>query len=352
VVLVGILSGKNARALTKAEAEVARLEQAEARWLSDAAVKRQALADLEATAGEQVLADETGTVGRQLAVDATELRYGIDGAEKAAQAARRQLADARGDLALAQAAIKREEAAKLTAVADAHDAKVGELLRQLRELEGVDYAWHQPSVDEQHAMRARGERVEWTIPNGDVLRNPVAALLAEAEALEAPVLEERRAREAAARPLAPSATISVPRWDDVDSDSQVSCRVSEGAGSATFEVSVGGQQGGTWTVTLPDEQGRRAWGKRVRIQAGGGGATIRCNGQVLAKDTRPGRLMNDGLARWWVDATRCPGCRQLAPVTKRAPSPTSSRTDGAILAIDCQSGCDIRPRDLAGQGQR
>jgi hypothetical protein len=81
------------------------------------------------------------------------------------------------------------------------------------------------------------------------------------------VLAERRAREMAARPVVPSAEIRVPAWDDIDSGSDLTCRVSEGPGFANFEISASGQQGGTWTVTLPDEQGRRRWGKRVKLQA-------------------------------------------------------------------------------------
>lgn len=299
MVLVGIMTGKPARALAKAQAEVARLEQAEARWLSDAAVKRQALADLEATAGDQVLADETGTAGRQLAVDATELRYGIDGADKAAQAAQRQLHDARGDVALALAAQKREEAAKLAAVADAHDAKVSAVLDQLEALDGVRYVPHYPSPEEQRAIMARDGRLEWTIAKGEVIREPVAQLLAEAEALEAPVLEERRARERATRQLVPSARIDVPAWDDMNSDSGLYCSVSEGYGSAVFEMGNGTHF--EPLVTLPDENGRRSWGKTIRIPPGAGTRQIRCNGEVLAKVVRPGRLMNDGFARWWVE---------------------------------------------------
>ena len=53
-------------------------------------------------------------------------------------------------------------------------------------------------------------------------------------------------------------------------------------------------------MTLPDEHGRRSWGKRVKLQAGGGSAEIRCNGEVLAKETRPGELRVSGLNTWYV----------------------------------------------------
>jgi hypothetical protein len=68
-------------------------------------------------------------------------------------------------------------------------------------------------------------------------------------------------------------------------------------------VFTSGQHGGREVVTLPGANGVRYWGKRVKLQAGGGGAEIRCNGEVLAKEVRPGRLKNDGLAHWWVELT-------------------------------------------------
>jgi hypothetical protein len=288
------------KARRTAESEVTRLEAAVLRWQREAEQKRAELAELRASVGARVFADETGTVSRELAQNALDLQFQIEGAEAATQVAEQQLHEARQELVMAQAAEKRDQAAKLTREADAHQAKVDELLRQLEELDGPRYVPYVPSVEEQEALRRRGELIEWIIPKADALRGPAEDLLAEVQAMEAPVLEERRAREAAARPLVPSAQINVPAWDDMNSDSQLSCRVSEGFGSATFEMVTGGQHGGVEVVTLPDAQGRRIWGKRVRIQPGGGGAEIRCTGEVLAKETRPGRLMNDGFAHWWV----------------------------------------------------
>jgi hypothetical protein len=286
------------RSLRAAESEVGRLEGVVARWQREAEAKQAALAELKASVGRRVLAGEGS---RELAVEAMDLEFAIEGAAAAARVAEEQLAEARDELALAQAAERRQKAEKLTGQADAHQAKVDELLRQLEELDGPRYVLYQPSAEEQKYAAEMNRRLEWTIPKGEVIRGQVAQLLAEAEALEAPVLEKRRAREAASRPLVASAEIRVPAWDDVDSDSHVSCSVSEGAGSATFEVLSVNLPGAREVVTLPDALGRRSWGRKLRIPAGGGTAEVRCSGQVLAKETRPGRLMNDGLARWWVE---------------------------------------------------
>jgi chemotaxis protein histidine kinase CheA len=302
---VGLVS-RVMRALTKAQSEVTRLEALIERCRNDAETHREELARLQASAGDAVLAamddpQAARAAARERAVASQELQFLVTGHLAAAEAAELQLRDAREELALAQAAEKRQQAAKLTAEADAHQGKVDALLDQLEELDGPRYVPERPSPDDHAYALQMGRSVSWILSKTDLLREPIGPLLAEAEALEAPVLEARRAREAASRPLVPSASIMVPAWDDIDSDSQLVCQVSEGAGSATFEVRAGGQQGGTWTVTLPDETGRRSWGRRVKLQAGGGGAEIRCNGEVLAKETRPGRLMNDGFARWWVE---------------------------------------------------
>lgn len=289
------------KARRSAESEVTRLERALASWEDEADRTAAELAELESSASSIMDAEDPRAAAREMSGRAMELRFLIDGARAAAEKSRLQLRDAREELALAQAAEKRQQAAKLTAEADAHQAKVDALLDQLEALDGARYVPYFPTPEEQQAIMARDGRFEWTHPTGEAMRYPVAQLLADAETLEAPALEARRAREAAAGPLFASARIDVPAWDDLDSDSGVQCSVSEGHGSATFEVITGGQHGGVQVVTLPDEQGRRAWGKRVRIQAGGGGAEIRCNGAVLAKETRPGRLMNDGFARWWVE---------------------------------------------------
>lgn len=286
------------RSLKAAESEVSRLEGVVARWQREATAKQEALAELKASVGVRVLAGEGS---RELAVEAMDLEFAIEGAAAAALVAEEQLAEARDDLALAQAAEIRQKAEKLTREADAHQAKVDELLRQLEELDGPRYVPYQPTADERNYALQMNHPLEWTLSKADLLRDPIAPLLAEAEALEAPVLEKRRARDAAARPLVPSARIDLPAWDDVDARSSVSCSVSEGAGSATFEILCGSLDAGREVVTLPDDQGRRAWSRNLRIQAGGGTAEIRCNGQVLAKETRPGRLKNDGLAHWWVE---------------------------------------------------
>ncbi|TQN44397.1 hypothetical protein FHU33_3899 [Blastococcus colisei] len=340
------------RSRKSAASEVARLERLVASWEDDAERTTTELAALEASASAVVHAEDPRAAAREAAGKAMELRFLIDGARAAAETSRLQLRDAREELALAQAAEKRQEAAKLTAEADELQGKVDELLRQLTELDGATYV-PEPALDYEDRLdvMARDGRYTYpTRPRSDVLRDEASALLAEAEQMERPVVEERRDRAEREAPVVPSASISVPKWDDIDGMSQVSCSVSNGTGSATFEVFLGAA--GNEVVTLPDAQGRRTWARRVKLQAGGGSAVIRCNGQVLAEEHRPGTLMNDGVARWWVDATRCPGCRQLAPVTKRAPSPTSKRTDGAVLAIACQRGCEIRSRDLAAQGQR
>jgi hypothetical protein len=330
------------------------LERSVASWEDEAERTAAELAELEESASSIMDADDPRAAARERAGKAMELRFLIDGARAAAEKSRLQLRDAREELALAQAAEKRQEAAKLTAEADELQGKLDELLRQLTALDGATYVPEaELGYEERQAVMLReGRYVVPPQPRADVLRDEAAALIVAAERLEQPVFDERRARAEREAPLVPSASILVPAWDDIDSDSHLTCRVSEGVGSATFEAITGGQHGGVEIVTLPDEQGRRIWGKRVKVQAGGGGAEIRCNDQVLAKEVRPGQLMNDGMARWWVDAIRCPGCRQLAPVTKRAPSPTSSQTDGSVLAIDCQNGCDVRPSDLAGRGQR
>lgn len=284
-----------------AESEVVRLERAVSTWEDEAERTAGELAELEASAGQLMNAEDPHTAARDMAGKAMELRFLIDGARAAAQTARQQLVSAREELALAQAVEKRQAAAKLIAEADEHQAKVDALLDQLQVLDGVRYVPRFPTPEEQQAIMHRDGRVEITLPTGEVLRQPIAPLLAEAEALEAPVLEARRVREAAFRPLVPSARIDVPAWDDIDADSTITCAVTEGAGQAEFEILAVALDGGRQTVTLPDESGRRSWSRRLRIQAGGGSAEIRCNGQVLAKETRPGRLLNDGVARWWVE---------------------------------------------------
>lgn len=338
------------RSRKSAESEVTRLERAVASWEDEAVRTATELADLESSAGALMDAEDPRAAAREMAGKAMELRFLIDGARAAAETSRRQLRDAREELALARAAEKRQQAAKLTAEADAHQAKVDELLHQLEELDGVPYVPHALTHEEhQRLMQAHG-RVEVTIPKSEYLRDPIAPLLSEADELERQVVAARAERAERESPVVPSASISVPRWDDIDGTSQVSCSVSDGTGSATFEVHTSSD--GDEIVTLPDEQGRRSWGKRVKLQAGGGSASVRCNGKVLAEERRPGRLLNDGMARWWVDAVRCPGCQRPAPVTKRAPSKTSNYTGGDVLAIACQNGCDVRARDLAGRGQR
>jgi hypothetical protein len=299
---MGVVS-RMVKALTvpKAESEVTRLEQAVVRWQDEAERTREELAELEAGAGAVMLSERPREAAREMAGRALELRFLIDGAQAAAQAAERQLRDARWDLALAQVADKRQRAGKLTAEADALQAKVDEMLRQLTELDGATYV-PQPELlgPEREAAVYNGGYELPVPPRADVLRDEAAKLLGEAQRLEDRVTEERRDLAERESPVVPRASIRVPAWDDVDSDSQVSCFVNEGTGSATFEVSTPGQNGGVELVTLPDEQGRRSWGKRVRIPPGTG-AEIRCNGQVLAQESRPGRLVGNGLGTWWVE---------------------------------------------------
>ena len=297
---MGVMS-RVLKAIRSAESEVTRLEGAVARWQGEAEAKRAELAELRASAGQRVFADETGTASRTLALEAQDLQFQIEGAEAAAVVAEQQLEEARDELALAVAVEKRDQAAKLTREADEHQAKVDALLNQLEALDGPRYVPFEPSADDRRYAAQMNHELSWIVSKAVLMRDPIAPLLAEAEALERPVQEKRAARERAAASLTPSAQIIAPAWDDIDSTTQLSCSVTEGRGTATFEVSAGGQQGGNWTVSLPDEQGRRSWGRSVKIQAGGGHAVIRCNGEVLAQVTRPGRLLNDGLAHWWVE---------------------------------------------------
>lgn len=293
------------RTLTKkAESEVARLEQAVVRWQSEAEQKRQELAELEAAAGERIFSGQV--TPRELAVDKDELRFSVDGALAAAKAAERHLLEARQELALAQAAEKRDQAARLTAEADALQEKVDALLGQLTELDGATYV-PQPELfgAEREAAVNNGGYELPVQPRADVLRDQAAALLGEAQRLEERVAEERRQIAEQETPIVPRATIRVPAWDDVDSDSHISCSVGQGPGSATFEVQTSGNTGtglhpNHFVVTLPDEEGRRHWGRPVRIPPGGS-AEVRCGGQVIAKEQRPGRLVGNGLGSWWVE---------------------------------------------------
>lgn len=297
------------RSRRAAESEVTRLEAAVTRWQGEAETKRAQLVELRASAGAVVFADETGTASRTLALNAQDLQFQIDGAEAASVVAEQQLREAREELALAQAAEKRQEAVKLTAVAEAHQGKVNDLLRQLTELDGATYI-PEPRLTgaelQAEFARTGGPYTAPVEPRAWGLHDQAAALLREAQALEAPVLERRAAQERAAAPLVPAADISVPAWNDIDSDTIISCRVSEGIGSAVFEIGHGDSF--RHLVTLPDVAGRRSWGQRVRFQPGGR-QEIRCNGEVLAKAERPGRLMTDGIARQWVELS--PAEREL-----------------------------------------
>lgn len=154
------------RAITQAESEVSRLEQAVVRWQGEAEQKQTELAELEATAGDRVLADETGTLARTLAVDAQELRFLIDGARAAAEAAARQLRTARADLCRAKAAEARQEAEALHRQADAHQVQVDALLAQLHDLDGVDYVWMEPDP----GVVSHGVAQSYNIPKASALR--------------------------------------------------------------------------------------------------------------------------------------------------------------------------------------
>jgi hypothetical protein len=127
------------KARRSAESEVTRLERSVASWEDEAERTAAELVDLEASAGAVMDSDDPRAAAREMAGKAMELRFLIDGARAAAEKSRLQLRDAREELALAQAAEKRQEAAKLTAEADAHQAKVDDLLRQLEELDGPRY---------------------------------------------------------------------------------------------------------------------------------------------------------------------------------------------------------------------
>lgn len=329
------------RTLRGAESEVERLEREVARWTTEAENRRRELADLERDSGAAVLAHDPASAVRELTIRQMDLRTWIVGAQGASAAAEEQLVLARWDLDEARAVEMRDQAAKFTATAEAHQAKVTTLLAQLRELDGVDYVPFEPSKEDIQSGMFNDGHFSWEVPHGTVLWDPVQPLLDEASRLEQRVAAERAAAARAVAPVVPTASILVPAWDDVDSESQVSCRISEGVGSATFEVSTSGQYGGIEVVTLPDQDGSRMWGKRVKLQAGGGSAKVTCGGAVLAREVRPGSLMANGTQSVWVDYSRCPSCRSTAPVTKRAKTESSDATKGAVLAIACQNGCDV-----------
>ncbi|MFQ1002620.1 hypothetical protein [Modestobacter sp. SSW1-42] len=169
----------------KAESEVSRLEQAVVRWQAEAEQKQADLAALEASAGDRVLADETGTLARALAVDAQELRFLIDGARAAAEAATRQLRTARANVSRARADEVRDQLAAATRRAEAHQAKVDDLLRQLKELDNVDYTWHEPSA-------GPGERLEYSIPIRKVHRVEIDGLERQLAQLDADAAAHER----------------------------------------------------------------------------------------------------------------------------------------------------------------
>lgn len=134
------------------EREVARLEGVVGQWEAESAVKRAELADLESRIGDEVLADESAADG--LTDTAARLRSRIDLADRTAVAAGRKLRVARGGLALAQAAEKRDRAGKLRAQAVAHEAKVDAAADQLRALDPTALIeLGRPTPEERHRIR-------------------------------------------------------------------------------------------------------------------------------------------------------------------------------------------------------
>lgn len=274
---MALVAARSSRAVSKAQAEVDRLEQALTRWQSDAALKRAALDELEAGAGDAVLADETGTVARQLAVDAQELRFGIDGAERAADAAQRQLRPARWTLALAEAAQLREQAATIRGEAEKRQARVDELLAALVDYEGGDWRPWQPSAADVIQAGAAGIPVasRRTPPMFEQARQ----LDAQAAAIEERVAGDRRQ----AAVLVPTAQIVWrPSHSNTQCSARVSCSVNDGTGAAAFEVRRNGAA--VAAVTLPDDSGRRGWGTAVSGLRGDV-VEVRSAGRVLASLT-------------------------------------------------------------------
>lgn len=290
--LVKTLTGA-LRARKSAESKVEELQEIVARWHREAETRREELAGLHASAGPRVLAagadgDGARAAARMAAVEAQELQFLIDGARAAAQAAEEQLRDARWALDLARAAEKRQEAARLTGQAAAHQAKVDELLHQLTELDGATYI-PEPELEGEARRSAihNGGYLAPIRPKAELIREPVAQLLADAEALEARVAAEQADLREKTSPVVPWARLDFPDPLDTYGDTKVHLAVNDGIGSATFEVWVNANC--EQTVTLPDENGKRRFGTKVRVPAGGGRAQVRCSGQVIAEGVRPGR---------------------------------------------------------------
>ena len=133
--------------------DVSRLEGVVAQWGAERTAKRAELADLEGRIGEEVLADES--VADQLTDMSQKLRARIDLADRTAAAAEKQLGAARGELASAQAAEKREQAAKLYAQSLAHEARVNEAADRLRVLDPLaTVSLYRPTPQERRRHRA------------------------------------------------------------------------------------------------------------------------------------------------------------------------------------------------------
>lgn len=274
--------------LSRAQSEVERLELAVARWQTEAEAKRQELVDLEAGAGEAVLADETGSAARELAVTSMELRFSVDGARAAAQAAQTKLRGARWELELARAAEKREEAAGLRSVAEQRQAKIDELVAAVVEFEGGDWRPWEPTQEQVIQAGAAG------VPLSPRRTPPMLARAAELDR-QAQTLEERVAAEQRqAAPVEPHARIVWPgkHYKGQLVNLAAEAGVNEGVGSVRFEVLRNGQV--VHERTLPDGD-RRGFRKSID---GFHGDTIEvlADGKLIASETpkAPDGEVNDG----------------------------------------------------------
>jgi hypothetical protein len=190
------------------EREVARLEGVVGQWEAESATKRAELADLESRIGDEVLADESAADG--LTDTAARLRSRIELANRTAEAAGRKLQAARGGLALAQAAEKRDRAGKLRAQAVAHEAKVDAVAEQLRALDPTAVIeLGRPTADERRKVRADAKILSFAasmledLPPFLQLHHEADVLLEEAESLEQSAAGiEPTSSEPAARQLA------------------------------------------------------------------------------------------------------------------------------------------------------
>lgn len=184
--------------------EVTRLEGVVAQWEAEGAAKRAELADLESRIGDEVLADESAA--DSLTEAATRLRSRIELAARTAAAASRKLQAAHDGLARAQAAEKRDRAAKLRAQAVAHESKVDQAAEALRALDPTAVIeLGRPTADERRKARDNAKILTYAaamlddLPPFLQLHHEADVLLEEADALAEPAAG---APDASPRPAA------------------------------------------------------------------------------------------------------------------------------------------------------